>query len=868
MKLSSKVGSSNVTLVLRIVFVCLMLALALVLLSSHQSASAAPDTAAPTPVKRGRIHDENQKPGTTKWKSPKFSQYLQRLKNEEALVRSRRKGSYADRGADPQQTTWQDTQIVKGYASKASINVGESITFHISSTGGAAYNLDVYRMGWYNGDGGRWVAGAQNLPGHDYGVPAPDPATGMIAANWPVAYTLQTNTTWVSGVYLVWLSPVGSNTVSYIIFVVRDDSRTSDILYQVALTTYQAYNAWGGKSLYDYNSIGGRATKVSFDRPYDHDDGSGLYFSGDYNMVRWIEQQGYDVTYATSVDMETNPNLLANHKVFLSNFHDEYWSKTMRDNLTAARDQGKHLAFFTSNNIYWQIRFENSASGAPNRVIVCYKNVAADPMSSSSTPWLTTVLWRDAIVNRPENELLGVMFQDAMGFGDYYPWVVTNADHWFYQGTGLNNGDTIDKLVGYEFDRVFNNGKTPANLVMLSNSPIGSPYDSVANAALYTAPSGAIVFDAATNYWAYMLDGNWIWPVDARVQRMTNNLLGKMLGTFTASTPTFTPTGTLPTNTPTRTPSNTPTSTPTHTATGTQTSTPVPANLTFYRAINFNGPALTIDNNTWEGSTAPNYTTNGYGTCDQTSVLIPSTDANRATMLRCAIVQNGLTVTMRNVPNGTYDVSFYVWENDWPQIYSLYLQGQLVVDNYNSVSGGHWAHLGPWTVSVTDGTINLTSTGWVSNLSGMEVWSRNTATTGTPTSTPTPSNTPLVTGTPTTTPTNTRTSTPSNTPTNTLTSTPTATLSSGSTFYRAINLAGTALTIDGNNWEADAAPNFTTSGTTATCATWLAPNPATDANRTKMIQCYRYGWNTTLTMSAVPNGTYSVYLYTFEDWQS
>lgn len=561
----------------------------------------APQAPAAPHVRRDRVRAENQRPGTTSWQSPELSRSA-----AERRVRGPERRDPHDETRDPRRRVapafsapptptptptappllpppfsapdppaapdsggvaprplaleqWRDTPI-RGYADQTSVNRGGTIRFHIG-TARPTYSLEVYRMGWYGGAGGRLLHTATNLPGQNPPVPTPQPGTGLIAANWPVSYTLQTGTDWVSGIYLVKLiSSAGE--VAYIPFVLRDDGDPADIVYQVPFTTYQAYNKWGGKSLYDYQSPGGRAYKVSFDRPYDNWDGAGLFFEGDYNMVRWLESQGYDVTYVSSLDVEANPSAFTGRKVFLSNFHDEYWSMQMRANLTAARDAGLHLAFFDSNNIYWQVRFEPSASSVPNRVMVCYKDASLDPMSATN-PSLTTVTFRDPPVNQPENALLGIMFEHLFDYGSSYPWVVTNASHWIYAGTGLQNGQTIPGLVGYEYDRVFNNGLTPPGLQVLSNSPVvnADGVQSTANGTIYQAPSGALVFSAGTNYWPWKLDDNEYQNhgADARVQRMTINLLNTMIGgpppapTATATltpTRTATPGGVPPTATP------------------------------------------------------------------------------------------------------------------------------------------------------------------------------------------------------------------------------------------------------------------------------------------------------------------------------
>jgi hypothetical protein len=469
-----------------------------------------------------------------------------------------------------------DTPI-KGYADQVSINREGRIGLYVSTTR-ALYDFEVRRMGWYEGAGSTLLHTVNGLPGLNQATPLPDPTTGLIAANWQLSYTLQTSPLWVSGVYLVKLITTPDQVqfdVAYILFVLRDDGAAADLVFQVPVTTYQAYNNWGGKSLYDHQSPEGRAYKVSFDRPYAQWSGAGGFFDGDYNMIRWLERQGYGVTYATSVDTHTNAALLSGRKVFLSNWHDEYWSRPMRDHVTAARDQGKHLAFFDSNNVYWQIRFESSAGGAPNRVVVCYKDANLDPLSASQ-PSLTTVLWRNPPVSQPENALLGVMFESLFNCLSSYPWVVSNAGHWVYQGTGLQNGDQIAGLVGFEYDKVWNNGLTPAGLEALSASPVESSpgVPSVSNGAIYAAGSGALVFTAGTNYWPWKLDDNESQShgADSRVQRMTANVLGAMIAGGTP-TPTATATRT-PTRTSTPTPSPTATATASPTATPTATATP------------------------------------------------------------------------------------------------------------------------------------------------------------------------------------------------------------------------------------------------------------------------------------------------------
>ncbi len=482
-----------------------------------------------------RVQAENAKPGSTGWQSPELESDRPVADDTgtlhmpptaaPAVAVAPPGGAEASCGED----CWGDTAI-RGYASATSVNRGQPITLFVS-TARPRYRLEVYRIGWYGGSGARLLTSVANLPGQNQPVPAPDPQTGEIAANWQPSYTLQTGGDWPSGIYLVKLV-AADGSAGYLTFVLRDDVATAPILYVVAVTTYQAYNNWGGKSLYAFNSSGPPAVKASFDRPYADWSGAGPLFDGDFSFVRFLERNGYDLTYATSVDLHAEPDLLRGRKVYISPWHDEYWSSEMRAHAATARDAGTSLAFFGANAIYWQIRFEDGANGAPNRVIVCYRSSVKDPAAASS-PATTTVQWRQAPVDAPENGLLGAMYSSNFPNGRSYPWVAHNTSHWLFAGTGLKDGDAIPGLVGYEYDRAFENGFAPRDLMLLSASPVkdgdGSP--DVQNSTVYTACSGALVFDAGTIYWVLRLDDNPIETrgVDARVQRMTGTLLEHML---------------------------------------------------------------------------------------------------------------------------------------------------------------------------------------------------------------------------------------------------------------------------------------------------------------------------------------------------
>jgi hypothetical protein len=442
---------------------------------------------------------------------------------------------------------------IKGYASATSVNKGNNITFYVTTNPAQAYSIDVYRIGWYQGLGGRLMQHIGPLSGSPQPACPTDSTTGMIECRWAPAITLATQTTWTSGVYLALLTNA-QNYQNYIMFVVRDDSRVAPLLYQQPVTTYQAYNDYPydnatGKSLYDFNSYGattvsgGRAAaKVSFDRPYMGDgtarDWGNSVLLWEVAFIRWMEKSGYDVTYSTDLDTHTDGSRLLSYRGFVTVGHDEYWSKPMYDAVVSARDAGVNLAFFSANTAYTQVRFESSSSGVPNRVMVCYRNATLDPIAD---PTLKTVNWRDPSLNRPEQTLIGVQSTSQVlwrqQYDGYASYVVTNSGNWVYAGTGFVDGASAPGIVGYEADRAYTTYPQPnavsGTYTLLSNSPYTTNQNLAdrSNSSIYQAPSGAWVFAAGTMGWSRALDnftGSNV--VDPRIQQTTANILNRFLG--------------------------------------------------------------------------------------------------------------------------------------------------------------------------------------------------------------------------------------------------------------------------------------------------------------------------------------------------
>jgi hypothetical protein len=235
-----------------------------------------------------------------------------------------------------------------------------------------------------------------------------------------------------------------------------------------------------------------RAYQVSFDRPYSASTERGPFefLNWEYQMVRYLERNGYNVAYSTDVDTDLAPALLLQHRAFLSVGHDEYWSRAMRATVEAALAQGVNLAFFGGNDVYWNVRYAPSPLG-PDRVITCHKDATLDPLTGIDNSNVT-VQWRQQPLNRPENALLGAMYSDHVLPRQGFPLVVTNPTAWPFSGVDVTATTALPNVVGNEYDRVFNNGVTPPNLTILAQSPVtdtsGRP--DLAETTIYTASLG------------------------------------------------------------------------------------------------------------------------------------------------------------------------------------------------------------------------------------------------------------------------------------------------------------------------------------------------------------------------------------------
>jgi hypothetical protein len=402
---------------------------------------------------------------------------------------------------------------IEGYPDHVSATKGDTVALHVSSTA-PTFHVEAYRMGWYQGYGGRLIWKSAETPGNVQPIPGPIPTVNTIECNWAPSVHFDVTSQWPPGNYLLKL--VGSNGQQKLMpFIVRDDSSTSAIVVQNSVTTWQAYNLWGEYSLY-YGAAGSgqsydtRSRIVSFDRPYgladtDWADGAGDWLGNDYPFVMLAEKLGLDVTYWSDLDFAANPDLLKRHRMLVSLGHDEYWSQSMLDGALEARAAGVNFAFLGANACFRHIRVQASPIG-PNRQVVCYKDPYEDPLFGVDNIEVTAD-WPSGPVPRPECVLIGNMYQSNPVDASL---VAVDSKAWGLAGTQMNDGDSLPHVVGSEFDAYQPSlAGSPQNLEVWAHSPLecrGLPGH--ADMTYYAQPRAGGVFATGTNWWVNKLSAN------------------------------------------------------------------------------------------------------------------------------------------------------------------------------------------------------------------------------------------------------------------------------------------------------------------------------------------------------------------------
>lgn len=440
---------------------------------------------------------------------------------------------------------------IEGYTDAVSYRPRDRVNLSVS-TSAEKFEIRVSRLGAQSES----VLRKGDILGKEHPIPEDASAQGC---RWPSSFSFAIPDGWRSGYYQIDLIATGGgeefvrrgrrSAESSCFFVLRPASpgRDNRILLQLSTNTYNAYNNWGGGSLYAYNGRNGvQGRRVSFERP------PGSQFgSWEHPFVRWAEGAGFALDYAANLDLEFHPEMLGNYRLILSVGHDEYWSRGMRDNLESFIGSGGNVAFFSGNTCCWQVRPE-----AGGKQLVCWKQAyKQDPLFGSGHDEILSSLWSHHLVKRPENQLTGVGFL----WGGYHlshgqlmdgsgAFTVHHPEHWIFEGTGLKRGDTFggkDTIVGYECDGCqfklrdglpvpTHRDGTPKNFSILASAPaIWAPDDCewydrwekgrVGASTLGTYTREGTVFTAATTDWSHGLAGG-----DPHVDRITRNILRRL----------------------------------------------------------------------------------------------------------------------------------------------------------------------------------------------------------------------------------------------------------------------------------------------------------------------------------------------------
>ncbi|MDG2400132.1 MAG: hypothetical protein P8M04_06140 [Akkermansiaceae bacterium] len=430
---------------------------------------------------------------------------------------------------------------VEGYTGQVSYSPGEKLTLHVSTTS-STFSAEISRLGAKSES----VLKKATIPGASH--PTPENASSHGCA-WPVALTISIPADWKSGYYHVTLSaPESKDSSCY--FVLRESPAAdpAPILLEFSTNTYNAYNNWGGFSLYAYNGRNKvQGHRVSFQRPP-----RSQFGNWEQPFIAWAEKNGIRLAYAANNDLEFHPDILKNRRLVISVGHDEYWSAPMRDNLESFIGDGGNVVFFSGNTCCWQVRSEDDGNA-----LTCWKQpYKSDPVFEDGKGHaLLSSLWSHHLIGRPENTLTGVGFlwggyhkshgQHMDGSGAF---TTHRPDHWIFEGTDLKHGDSIGgkhTVVGYECDGCeiewrdklpfpTHRDGTPKNFKILATAPARwHPDDSEwyekwekgreGNAVLGIYERNGTVVTTGTTDWAHGLRGG-----DLVVERITRNIINKL----------------------------------------------------------------------------------------------------------------------------------------------------------------------------------------------------------------------------------------------------------------------------------------------------------------------------------------------------
>ncbi len=452
-----------------------------------RAAPASGTTPGPAGVQAGWVMRENQQPGTTAWQ----------------IV-----------GTPP--------GTIAGFADRTYATAGDTATLAVT-TDASSFHVEAYRMGFYGGSGARLVWRSPELPGRAQPACPLTPGTNMVSCpNWSPSASVPVTSAFVPGDYLLKL--VGDRgQASYVPLTVWDPGSRATYLIKNDVLTWQAWNPYGGYDFYvgqgrcsaGIYPLCSRARVVSFDRPYEFSynagQGTGDFLALEYPLVRWAEQHGLDVAYATDLTVVEHPDALAWHRAVFSLGHDECWSLAERRAVVAAHAAGVNLAFFGASAILRHVRLQPSPAG-PDREEVDYRDAAADPLDGHGDPLeVTGNTWASPPASWPEDGFVGSSYNGFLAPGATGALRVTEPQSWIYAGTGLRADQQVPGVIGSDVDSLEPRLGYPANVEVLAHSPVSTSGAQArthsgdtffSDMTYYTDPVGrGGVWDSGTNNW-------------------------------------------------------------------------------------------------------------------------------------------------------------------------------------------------------------------------------------------------------------------------------------------------------------------------------------------------------------------------------
>jgi hypothetical protein len=354
-------------------------------------------------------------------------------------------------------------------------------------------------MGYYGGAGARLVE-TLSLPSiSKQGAPKVTKAPeSTVTTDWPVSWTLKVGAATPPGQYLVRLEDGGPDS-NFVPLTINEVGAKSEITFISSVLTWQAYNQYGGYSLYKGpdSHRASRSVVVSFNRPYDGD-GSGEFRYMEYPVLKLAERLGIDLNYVTDVELDRSAASLGDTMSILLGGHAEYWTTNMRARAQTAVDSGINLVSLGANAIYGRPRLQ-----ANEREIVMWRSAPNDP--NRNNPLLASSSWRHSPIAQPEAKLLGAQY---VGLGVNADYTIPHPNRWPF--TKMVKPELLKNIVGKEVDSPLY-AVGPAVETLAESSIRFRGKDIKILATYYTNAKHAGVIDISTDGWTCAIDNVCAW---------------------------------------------------------------------------------------------------------------------------------------------------------------------------------------------------------------------------------------------------------------------------------------------------------------------------------------------------------------------